>query len=175
VSKCGIPDETIAVIRKRAAAGERPVDLAAEYGIPKWTVYTWLRRARRGAVRKAYTYLSDKQVCELRTRAANGEPLSVLSREFGIARNSADKLVQGHRRQGAGGPLRHQWPPRGRRALPRKDFWSAAEDAMAMSLPVRVVAQRTGRSEEAVWSRRTRLRKLKRKQESIPCSSADTA
>jgi hypothetical protein len=103
--------------------------------------------------------LTDEQVRAFRVRAAQGEFLGELCREFGLSRNAGDKLVAGHRRAEVGGTLRHEWPTMVRRACPREDFWSPDEDAMAMSLPAKVVAEKTGRTEDAVWARKRRLRR----------------
>jgi hypothetical protein len=159
-----ITDETVAATCRRARQGERVADLAAELRVSPWTVYMWLRGARRGAGRKKYKYLTDARVYDFRVRAAQGELLTRLCREFGLSRNAGDKLVSGKRRPEAGGPLRHQWQSSVRRVSPREDFWSAEEDELAMTVQAKVAAVRTGRTEAAVWARKRRIRAALRRQ-----------
>ena len=153
-------DEVVATVRKRAADGETVKTLAAEYRVYRSTIRNWLRGATRGANKKKYKHLSNDEVCRFRNLASKGRSLKTLCREYGVSLAAGHKLVSGERRTDAGGPFRHQWKLDGHRIYVRGDGWSADEDEMAMTLPAKVVSERTGRTERAVWARKRRIRDM---------------
>lgn len=97
-----ITDEQVVEARRRVAAGERPVDVAADLGVSRCTVERYISGRERSSAggpiireRPGNRKLTPEQVRELRQRKQLGEPAERLARAFNISPRAARRVASG--------------------------------------------------------------------------------
>lgn len=115
-----LSDADVVRLRERYAAGERQVDLAAQFGIAQTAVSAIVNGRTRAAAGgpiaagrapspstpvQPRKRLSPEQIEQVRRRVADGEKRVEIAADLGISRFTVDSIISGRRGSGATKPF----------------------------------------------------------------------
>lgn len=132
-----LTSEQVAAIKRRVGQGERRPDVAASFGISRWTVDAIMCgriTGRQGGSPREY---SEEEIREIRTLYTQGMRQKQLGETFGLTQQAISQIVRGAMYPDYGGPI----AGKRRRRLSSEEV-AAIREASRTGASIRLLAER---------------------------------